>query len=203
MATRNWILDSVILSTRGGSMKTNFTISILIVLISAAVVRGQEPPNFPPPVKEHEWLKQFAGEWETESKSEALPGQPAMECKGTMSSRMLGAYWAISEYKTDIAGTQVHGVQTIGYDPESKKYVGTWVDSMMNHMWRYKGEVDSSGKTLTLEAEGPDFLTSGKTALFRDAYEFKSDDHIVATSSMQGEDGKWVTFITGNMRRKK
>ena len=94
-------------------------------------------------------------------------------------------------------------VQMIGYDSEKKKYVGTWVDSMMNHMWRYEGSVDDSGKTLTLEAEGPNFMAAGKTTKFRDAYEFKSKDHIVATSSMLTDDGKWVTFMTGQVRRVK
>ena len=94
-------------------------------------------------------------------------------------------------------------VQTIGYDEAKKKYVGTWVDSMMNHLWRYEGSVDDSGKILTLEADGPNFMAAGKTTKFRDAYEFKSTDHIVATSSMRTDDGKWVTFMTGQVRRVK
>jgi hypothetical protein len=124
---------------------------------------------------------------------------------------MLGEFWVVSEYRGDwvvsenrgeTGGTSMTAIQTIGYDPEKKKYVGTWVDSMTTFIWKYEGTVDESGKTLTLEAEGPNFMAAGKLAKFRDAYEFKSKDHIVATSSMQGEDGKWVTFMTGNLRRK-
>ncbi|MGE0694757.1 MAG: DUF1579 family protein [Pirellulales bacterium] len=72
----------------------------------------------------------------------------------------------------------------------------------MRHMWQCEGSTDASGKTLTLEAESPNFTEPGRTALFRDVYEFKSKDHIVQTSAMQDKDGKWTTFMTGNMRRK-
>jgi hypothetical protein len=187
-------------------MKNLLNASTLVVAIIAIAnssnLSAQELPKFPGPVKEHEFLHQFVGEWESEMESEMGPGQPAMKCKGTMTSRMLGGFWVISESKTDMMGQTMNGIQTIGYDPAKKKYVGTWVDSMLNLMWQYEGSVDSTGKTLTLEAEGPNFMAEGKTTKFRDAYEFKSKDHIVATSSMLA-DGKWITFMNGNIRRKK
>jgi Protein of unknown function (DUF1579) len=163
----------------------------------------QSLPDFPPPSKEHALLKQLAGEWVTESEGTMGPGQPAMKATGTITGKMLGGFWVISEYETHVQGSVIHAIQTIGYDTEKKKYVGTWVDSMLGHIWNYEGEVDASGKVLTLEAEGPNFAVPGKKTLFRDAYEFKSNDLIVATSSMLGDDGKWVTFMTGQVKRKK
>lgn len=97
----------------------------------------------------------------------------------------------------------MRGIQTIGYDATKKKYVGTWVDSMMNYLWLYEGNVDETGNKLTLEAEGPNFMADGKLTRFRDAYEFKSPDHIIVSSSMLSEDGKWITFMTGESSRKK
>ena len=187
-------------------MKNHFVASMLFATLVATTVcsrvSAQEFPKLPGPVKEHEWLHQFVGEWESDMESAMGPGQPAMKCKGTMNSRMLGGFWVISESKADMMGQTMNGIQTIGYDPAKKKYVGTWVDNMMNLMWQYEGSVDSTGKILTLEAEGPNFMAEGKTTKFRDAYEFKSKDHIVATSSMLA-DGKWMTFMNGNIRRKK
>jgi hypothetical protein len=46
-------------------------------------------------------------------------------------------------------------------------------------------------------------MQAGKLAKFRDVYEFKSQDEIATTSQMQGEDGKWITFMTGTAKRKK
>jgi hypothetical protein len=56
---------------------------------------------------------------------------------------------------------------------------------------------------LTLEAKGPNFMTGGEETLFRDVYEFKSKDEILATSQMQGPDGEWITFMTGTSKRVK
>lgn len=175
----------------------------LLTWMFAAAVAAQEPPVFPQPQKEHEWLHQFVGEWETESHAPAAAGQPAMTCKGTMRTRMLGGFWVVSESQVEAMGTTVNAVLTVGYDPQAKKYVGTWVDSLTNHLWKYEGAVDETGKKLTLEATGPNCMAPGKEARFRDAYEFTSKDEIRVTSSAQGEDGQWITFMTGTARRKK
>jgi hypothetical protein len=184
-------------------MKTTLVAFGIVVALSMPSILVAQDPGFPTPQKEHEWLRQFVGEWDAESEGSMGPGQPTMKSKGTIKSRMLGGFWMISESEADVFGSKIHAIQTIGYDSEKKKYVGTWIDSMLSYLWRYDGTVDSAGKVLTLEAEGPNFMAAGKTTKFRDAYEFKSKDHIVATSSMQQDDGKWVTFMTGNLRRKK
>lgn len=154
------------------------------------------------PEKEHQWLQQFVGEWDTDSEGSMGPDQPPMKSSGTTRTRMLGEIWIVSEIQVEMQGSKMHAVQTVGYDPVRKKYVGTWIDSMINHMWKYEGTVDAAGTRLTLEADGPDFVVANKTTRYRDAYEFKTKDHIVATSSLLTDDGKWVTFATGNYRRR-
>jgi hypothetical protein len=127
---------------------------------------------------------------------------PAMTCKGRNAGKMLGGFWVVMENETEMMGMKIHALHTIGYDPDKKKYVATWIDSMFNYKWDYAGTLDAAGKKLTFEAEGPNFMAGGKTTKFRDTYEFKSPDHIEGVSSMLGEDGKWVTFMTGQMKRK-
>ena len=170
-------------------------------LLATTLLSAQNEPQLPEPQKEHQWLKQFVGEWDSVSMA-ASPGQPEMECKGTMSARMLGGFWVDNESKANIMGSEINSIQTIGYNTEKKKYVGTWVDSAFNHMWQYEGAVDESGNKLSLEATGPDMTKPGKTANYRDSYEFKSADEIVVKSETI-IDGEWVTFMHGTMTRKK
>ena len=171
--------------------------------ICATSLLFAQQPEFPKPTKEHQFLDKFVGTWETQSEGTVGPDQPPMKCKGMMKSRSLGGFWLVNEMTGDMMGTPMTGIQTIGYNTDKQKYVGTWVDSMMNHMWHYEGSVTEAGTTLTLEAEGPNFMADGKTTKFRDIYEFKSPDHIHATSTMLGEDGKWVVFMSGDSRRTK
>jgi hypothetical protein len=91
---------------------------------------------------------------------------------------------------------------TLGYDPQKKRYVGTWVGSMMTYLWVYDGALDSAEKMLTLYTEGPSMSTEGKMATYKDVIEFKNDNHRVLISHVLGEDGMWREFVTTHYRRK-
>lgn len=179
----------------------------LFALLACTFVAGQttaqEVPKPAPATKESEWLKPFVGEWDVEMESVAFPGSPAMKCKGTFSARAIGNQWVVADSVANPAGIKVVAVLTVGYDPAKKKYVGSWVDSMQTNMWIYEGTVSEDGKTISLLADGPGFADPAKTAKYKDAWEFKSKDHIVLTASVQGDDGKWTSFMTSNYKRKK
>lgn len=182
-------------------MKRLSAICTVFVLALPSIASAQEMPEMPKPQKEHEFLQKFVGEWESVGKGIMAEGAEPMECTGTASNRMLGGFWIVSNGKGEVMGDTMENVMQIGFDSEKGKYVGTWIDSFSNHMWKYEGTVE--GEKLILNAEGPDMTNPEKTAMYRDEFEFKSPDHYVLTSSAQGEDGKWVTFMTADVRKKK
>ena len=92
---------------------------------------------------------------------------------------------------------------TLGYDPQAKRFVGTFIASVMTHLWPYDGQLDPSGKTLTLNSEGPSFAGDGTMAKYQDIIEFVTDDHRILSASVQGVDGDWQQFMTAHYRRKK
>ncbi len=187
-------------------MKTQRFLPLLVTFTLAAFAlttsaHAAEPPEMPKPVKEHEWLKQFEGEWATETEIQMEPGKPPLKATGNETARMIGGFWVVGENKGEMMGQAFTGVMTLGYDPEKKKYVGTWVDSNTSMLWQYVGTVDESGKILTLESEG--FCPmEGKVCQFRDVIEFKSADHRVMTGSRLGSDGKWTSLMTVTAKRK-
>jgi hypothetical protein len=181
-------------------MKTNIIALALFTAIVSQPLLAQDP-KLMEPQKEHKLLQNFVGDWDTESDAMQGPNQPPMKYKGQMHAAALGQMWLVANVENNIMGTKMNAQFTLGYDPDTKKYVGTWIDSIMNHMWHYNGWLEDDGKTLILEAEGPNMLEPGKTAKFRDIYIFKSPDEMETKALMQ-QDGEWITFATGSSKRK-
>lgn len=157
--------------------------------------------SMPPPAKEHEWLQRFVGEWESEVEMSMGPNQPTTKISGRETARMLGGFWLVMEGGNEEMPYRF--LLTLGYDPRQGSYVGSWVDSMTTHAWKYHGSVDSTGNILTLETEGPFPPPNGPVSQIREVTEFKSDDFRVFTSSVRQENGEWVTVCTIRARRKK
>lgn len=154
--------------------------------------------------KEHQWLEALVGDWEYEHECSMGPDQPMTKLTGTETVRSLGGLWTIGEGQGEMpGGGMAKVIMTLGYDPQRARYVGTFVGSIMTHLWLYEGTLDASGKVLTLDTQGPDFASGGtKMAKYQDIIELVSKDHRTLTSRMQGEDGKWHVFMTAHYRRK-
>jgi hypothetical protein len=177
-------------------------IAAVCVLSMAGTCWGQAP-EMPTPVKEHEALAKFAGEWETKAECIVAPGQEPITCEGTESAKMVGGFWLMSRGHGDMMGTPVDSVLTIGFDPKTKKYVGTFLCSADSTLWKYEGEMDASGKKLTLRTEGPLMTDPTKTGKYKEVLELVDKDHKRFTSYMIDENGKETKFVTMEYRRKK
>jgi hypothetical protein len=154
------------------------------------------------PQSEHQWLQKFVGEWTYETEASMGPDTPTEKCTGAETARSLGGLWIVGEGTGEMpGGGAASTVVTVGYNPQTKRFVGTWVGSMMTHLWVYDGWIE--GNSLVLESEGPDFVTEGKTAKYRDVTTFEGDDHRSMTSYAQTEDGEWKAFMTVHYQRRK
>jgi Protein of unknown function (DUF1579) len=169
------------------------------------LIQGDEVMENATPQREHKWLQRFVGEWTSETEMSMEPGKPPEKVYGTDSVRSLGGLWILAEGKGDMpGGGPMSMMLTLGYDPQRKRFVGTWIGSMMTHLWVYDGALDPAERALTLEAEGPSMeAPESKMGKYRDVMEFKSDDHRVLSSYMLGADSAWQQFMTVHYRRKK
>jgi hypothetical protein len=152
--------------------------------------------------KEHEWLDQFLGEWTSEGEATMGPDQPPMTFTGTESVRSLGGLWIVAEGQGGMPdGGPDTWLLTLGFDPDTQRFVGSWIGSMMTWQWRYEGTLDAAGRTLTLDCEGPSMAEDGTLARYQDIHEFRGDQRVLS-SRVQGADGQWQTFMTVTYQRK-
>jgi hypothetical protein len=156
------------------------------------------------PQKEHQWLTRMVGEWEYEHEAIMGPGQPPMKSKGTQSVRTMGGLWILCEGSGEMpGGPPMTSLITLGYDPAKKRFVGSFIASMMTYLWLYDGGLDAAEKVLTLDAEGPSMTDPAKMAKYQDAFEVVNDDHYILRSYLLTDDGKWFQFMTAHYRRVK
>ncbi len=155
------------------------------------------------PQQEHAWLQKLVGEWSVDGECVTGPDQPPMKSRGTETTRMIGGLWTQGTGSGEMPdGGAMTSVITLGYDPQKQRFVGTFIASMMTHLWLYEGTLDAGGKVLTLDTEGPGMSGDGKMVKYQDVITLVSDDHRILTSRMQGEDGNWIAFMTAHYRRK-
>lgn len=158
---------------------------------------------------EHRWLQKLVGKWMAEGEAMMGPDTPPQKWKIPEQVGAVGDLWVQGRSEGEMPGCgQAVTVMTLGYDPTRKHFVGTFIGSMMTHMWIYEGDLEADGRTLTLRADGPTFtpegkLVPGKTSKFRDVIAFQDDDNRTLTSFMQGDDGEWMQIMQARYRREK
>jgi hypothetical protein len=156
------------------------------------------------PQAEHRWLEKLVGEWVITH--EGTPGDAAQdEAQPNWSEtvRSLQGVWMIAEGRGQMPGGGTGTtVMTLGYDSARQRFVGTFIASMMTHLWVYEGVLNDSGTELTLETEGSDFEGRGTLARYQDVITFEDENHRVLSSRMLVGDGSWKPIMTARYRRK-
>jgi hypothetical protein len=150
---------------------------------------------------QHAWLRALVGEWQYEMLS--LDGTQQTTPGGSETVRMLGDVWLVAEGRGQMPdGAPAQTLMTLGYDPAQQCFVGTWIGSMMNHLWHYRaGTLDPAGRILRLPAQGPRFDGKPGLAQYRDEIEIISPDERLLHGNLQQDAGSWSRFMTARYRR--
>lgn len=164
--------------------------------VTASVIADDVKPT-QAPRKEHAWLAQLEGTWDVTGQCVMDPKAAPKEIVGTECSKAIGGYWSVCKFEGQMDGQmQFCGLMTLGFDVESEKFIGTWIDSTSSHMWRYEGTLDTPGKVLTLVGEGP-CPETGEVVKVREIIELRGPGQRVFRSQRE-KDGSWQEGLTLN-----
>lgn len=158
---------------------------------------------FAKPQAEHQMLEQLVGEWLMDTECVMGPDQPPEKSQARVTTRSLEGMWIVAETLGECPQNGAfRSLMTLGYDATTGKFPGTFVGSMMSHLWIYSGTLSEDKRRIVLDTTGPKFDGSGMTQ-YQDIVEFVDEDTWVLRSRILGDDGKWVPFMTGVNRRVK
>lgn len=155
----------------------------------------------PGPQEQHRWLERLVGRWTWETMAAPSHDEPPGKHGGTETVRSLGGLWVICEGESRMPdGGPAMTVMTLGYDPGRERFVGTFIGSMMTHLWIYEGSLAAAGR-LELRVEGPSVSQPGSMTIYRDTIELLNDDERTLSSHVRSEDGSWQEFMRARYRR--
>ncbi len=98
----------------------------------------------------HKRLANLAGSWTTKTTAWFEPDKPPVESRGSCRQKMiLGGRFLQQEYTGKVMGDAFTGINLIGFDNHTKKYVSIWIDSMSTGIYFFEGTASPNGKTIT------------------------------------------------------
>ena len=188
--------------TQSGSTRRALLAAAVTVLIAAGLEVAAQAPDAPRPAAEHGALTRAEGTWDASVEiSMGSPGTPPQRSKAGETNRLCcGGLWLVSEFKSNPGSAPFEGHGITGYEPSSRKYTSTWVDSDLTTPMVSEGTYDATGMTLTLRGS---MASNGKTIRWRSVEAWTDDDTRQYTMFMRGPDGKETPSMKiGYTRRK-
>jgi hypothetical protein len=141
--------------------------------------------------EEHQVLQLDVGTWKAAGKLFTPGVDEPTEFEGVETNQMVGSMWLKSDFKGDFFGTEFVGHAVGGYDPSTKKYVSSWVDSMNPYAMHMQGTYDKAKKTMTMETSGKD--PAGNPTKGKSVVEYRQDGSRMMTMYTQAEGADEMT----------
>jgi hypothetical protein len=186
-------------------MKVSYAVLLTAVAIAASVAvvnaaalqdKGKPPqaaggqggmPPTPKPVKEHEQLKSRVGTWDVTMKMMNMPPGGPGDTKGTSVMKTCGDFWVVEDFTAMFMGQPFSGHGVTGYDPDKKKWVATWIDSMTDHLTVMEGTSEGNKIIYVYDASSE---SGGGMTKHRLVCDCKDNDHVALSFFETGADGK-------------
>jgi hypothetical protein len=165
----------------------------------AWAVQEGAAPQMAQPSAEHKLLLEGVGTWDCALQLWMAPGEPE-KMTGVETSRALGPFHVLSEFKADMMGMPFEGHGVLSWDPAKKKFFSLWVDSTEPSPATMEGTYDAKTRTLTFTGRN---TMMGELQAMREVVTLKDADHSTFEMFVTGADGKEKKTMQIDYTRKK
>ena len=153
------------------------------------------------PGEQHKLLAKLEGSWTTRSRGWMEPGKPPVESSGTCEQRMvLNGHYLRQEYAGDMMGQPFTGINFLGYDNHTGKYVSVWLDSMSTGIYYFVGAASADGKTITQDCDYDDPVRG--PSLWRTVTRIRDDNTVEFAMFLTPKGGKEEKMMEMTIARK-
>ncbi len=158
-----------------------------VAVVLSVPVRAADAPagmTLPKPGAEHAVLAKWVGTWT--SMTTMSMGEQKISWTGSVETRpVCGGLWYVSDHTSTDPKMPFEGHEFVGYDPNAKKYVGSWVDSWTTSITPFDMEWNAETKQFrsVLTVKGPD----GQPGQLVMLTEILDDDHHTSRMWMGSE----------------
>ena len=153
------------------------------------------------PGEPHKLLAKLEGFWTTRTRSWMEPGKPPVESIGTCDQKMvLGGHYLRQEYAGDMMGQPFTGINLMGYDNHTGKYVSVWLDSFSTAIYYFVGTASADGRTITQECSYDDPVRG--PSVWRSVNRIKDDNTLEFEMFITPKGGKEEKMMEMTVARK-
>lgn len=184
-------------------LRRSMPVALILALVPLALPAQEDGDLAPAKPSGHEWLKPWAGTWDTRDKARSSPEAAYTETAGVHTIRLdLNGFWLVSDLQTTLFGMPYKAHMQIGYDPRRNVFVGTVINSLTPELTLLEGSLDDAKKVLTMtyDAFHP---VSGKPQKQKAVWEVKDANSVALRFSMPAADGKDFVFLEKLYTRRK
>ena len=129
------------------------------LLVVSVMLTAQSPGAVPKPGPEHKRLEAFVGKWNFEGQAQASPYGPAGKVTSVDTFEWLaGGFFMSHHWDVRQGGTEIKGMEVLGYDSRGKTYTSRFFDNFGNsgavkatvngNTWTWTADSDVGGKPL-------------------------------------------------------
>jgi hypothetical protein len=153
------------------------------------------------PGDHHKLLGKLEGSWITKTKGWMEPGKPPTESIGTCEQRLvLDGRFLRQEYSGDMMGVPFTGINFLGYDNHTKKYVSVWFESTSTGIYYFEGTSSADNRTITQECSYDD--PAKGPSVWRSVTRIKDDNTLEYEMFLTPRGGKEEKILEMTVTRK-